>query len=75
MGLNLHAPPVRGESHIQRNASGEIASISVTSKWRKTQRRKTKLWKQKIISTLDCNRICKSFHFVHFIVLFNIVMI
>jgi len=48
MGLNLHAPPVRGESHIQRNASGEIASISVTSKWRKTQRRKTKLWKQKI---------------------------
>jgi len=26
MGVILHAHPVRGESHIQRNANGEIAT-------------------------------------------------
>jgi len=27
MGVILHADPVRGESHIQRNASGEVATV------------------------------------------------
>jgi len=26
MGVILHAHPVRGESHIQRNANGEVAT-------------------------------------------------
>jgi len=27
MGVNLRAHPVRGESHIQRNATGEVATL------------------------------------------------
>jgi len=27
MGDVLHAPPVRGESHIQRNANREVATV------------------------------------------------
>jgi len=29
MGVVLRAHPVRGESHIQRNASGEVATTSL----------------------------------------------
>jgi len=32
MGVSLHAHPGRGESHIQHNANGEVATISCVSK-------------------------------------------
>ena len=28
-GVVLHAHPVRGESHIQRNATGEVATTAI----------------------------------------------
>jgi len=31
MGGNLSAHPVRGESHIQRNATGEVATIATNA--------------------------------------------
>jgi len=31
MGVVLRAHPVRGESHIQRNATGEVATIVICS--------------------------------------------
>jgi len=30
MGVVLRAHPVRGESHIERNATGEVATVSQT---------------------------------------------
>jgi len=30
MGVILHAHPVRGESHVQRNSSGEVATGTTT---------------------------------------------
>jgi len=32
MGFALRAHPVRGESHIQRNASGEVATVTTSKK-------------------------------------------
>jgi len=32
IGVHLHAHPVRGESHIQRNANGEVAVVAFNTK-------------------------------------------
>jgi len=32
-GVVLHAHPVRGESHNQRNTTGEVATMSVAICW------------------------------------------
>jgi len=31
-GVVLHAHPVRGESHIQRNTTGEVATVNMLQK-------------------------------------------